>query len=116
MPPSGHRAPPTPPPRTIPPAADPTQYFALYPEAHILASSDQLAPTNPPGDPGLEQLDAIHAAMNIGLLFFRHSGGWVPPPRVCCVSLLFPGAGQGVGGGRGRVERPCGCLAGFVAP
>lgn len=52
--------------------ADPTEYFERYPQASILASSDDLSPSNPPGDDGLEQLDSIHSAMNIGLLFFRH--------------------------------------------
>jgi hypothetical protein len=51
---------------------DPTDYFERYPTAHILASSDDLSPSNPKGDDGLEQVDAIHSAMNIGLLFFRH--------------------------------------------
>ncbi|PSC68170.1 glycosyltransferase family 77 [Micractinium conductrix] len=51
---------------------DPTEYFERFPEADILASSDDLDPSNQPGDDGLEQLDAIHSAMNIGLLFFRH--------------------------------------------
>eukprot|EP00887_Chlorella_sp_A99_P003129 scaffold9.g3129.t1 len=56
-----------------PPSPDPTKYFARFPEADILASSDQLAPTIPPGDEGLEEPEAIHSAMNIGLLYFRHS-------------------------------------------
>ncbi|KAI3429380.1 hypothetical protein D9Q98_005475 [Chlorella vulgaris] len=51
---------------------DPTEYFERWPAADILASSDALTPTNPEGDEGLEQLEAIHSAMNIGLLFFRH--------------------------------------------
>lgn len=45
---------------------DPTEYFERYPTAHILASSDDLSPSNPKGDDGLEQIDAIHSAMNIG--------------------------------------------------
>lgn len=45
---------------------DPTEYFERYPTAHILASSDDLSPSNPKGDDGLEQVDAIHSAMNIG--------------------------------------------------
>ena len=46
--------------------ADPTEYFGRYPAAHILASSDNVVPTNPQRDEGLEQPHAIHSAMNIG--------------------------------------------------
>lgn len=49
-----------------PPLADPTEYFERYGAADILASSDSLDPTNPPGDDGLDQIEAIHSAMNIG--------------------------------------------------
>lgn len=49
-----------------PALTDPTEYFERYPTAHILASSDDLSPSNPKGDDGLEQTDAIHSAMNIG--------------------------------------------------
>lgn len=52
---------------------DPTEYFERFPEADILASSDGLTPSNPKGDDNLEAVEAIHSAMNIGLLFFRHS-------------------------------------------
>ena len=53
--------------------ADPTDYFNDYPQADILASSDLIAPTRPPGHPELEEWGAAFSAMNIGLLFFRHS-------------------------------------------
>lgn len=53
--------------------ADPTDYFASLPEADILASSDALRSFLKPGDQGLELPDSIHSAMNIGLLYFRHS-------------------------------------------
>lgn len=49
---------------------DPTEYFNSYPAADILASSDQLHPTQPPGDDGLEDWSAVFSPMNIGLLFF----------------------------------------------
>lgn len=45
---------------------DPTEYFERFPATAILASSDNLLPTNPIGDSGLEQPPAIHSAMNIG--------------------------------------------------
>lgn len=48
------------------PPADPTEYFERYPQAHILASSDDLDPQNGKGDDGLEKIEAIHSAMNIG--------------------------------------------------
>lgn len=51
---------------------DPTEYFERFPQADILASSDDLDPQNGKGDDGLEKIEAIHSAMNIGLLFFRH--------------------------------------------
>ena len=97
------------------PPTDPTKYFLRYPEADILASSDALNPTNPPGDDGLEKPDAIHAAMNIGLLFFRHSDklktfmeAWVRKldedsevsGLLCmnvCVCLCVGGGGRGKG-------------------
>lgn len=64
--------------------ADPTEYFERYPTAHILASSDDLSPSNPKGDDGLEQVDAIHSAMNIGgcslplvsLFSIKGGNGW----------------------------------------
>jgi hypothetical protein len=48
------------------PCADPTEYFERFPQADILASSDDLAPSNPRGTDDLEELEAIHSAMNIG--------------------------------------------------
>jgi hypothetical protein len=53
--------------------SDPTEYFNSFPQADILASSDLLNPTQPPGDDGLEAWEAVFSPMNIGLLFFRHS-------------------------------------------
>lgn len=58
---------------TAPCTADPTEYFERFPQASILASSDDLSPSNPPGDDGLEQLDSIHSAMNIGARVGRYS-------------------------------------------
>jgi len=52
---------------------DPTEYFASLPEANILASSDALRSHLDAGDTGLELPEAIHSALNIGLLYFRHS-------------------------------------------
>uniref|UniRef100_A0A061QQR3 Glycosyltransferase n=1 Tax=Tetraselmis sp. GSL018 TaxID=582737 RepID=A0A061QQR3_9CHLO len=52
---------------------DPTKYFAAIPQADVLTSSDELHSTIPAGDTGLEEPEAAHAAMNIGLMFFRHS-------------------------------------------
>lgn len=52
---------------------DPTDYFNDYPKADILASSDLIHPTRFPGHPELETWGAAFSAMNIGLLFFRHS-------------------------------------------
>eukprot|EP00192_Tetraselmis_astigmatica_P008881 CAMPEP_0117652350 /NCGR_PEP_ID=MMETSP0804-20121206/2579_1 /TAXON_ID=1074897 /ORGANISM="Tetraselmis astigmatica, Strain CCMP880" /LENGTH=607 /DNA_ID=CAMNT_0005458389 /DNA_START=187 /DNA_END=2010 /DNA_ORIENTATION=+ len=52
---------------------DPTHYISSIPEADILTSSDSLHSTIPTGDRGLELPDAAHSAMNIGLMFFRHS-------------------------------------------
>lgn len=50
---------------------DPTDYFNRFPAADILTSSDHLRPTWPAGDDELEQPDAAHSAMNIGVMFFR---------------------------------------------
>ena len=52
---------------------DPTTYFQLYPEADLLVSSDKTRTDLAPGDIGLENADAIHGGMNVGLIFFRQS-------------------------------------------
>lgn len=52
---------------------DPTDYFNRFPAADILTSSDHMAPTIPVGDDGLELPSAMHSAMNIGAMLFRHS-------------------------------------------
>lgn len=54
---------------------DPTDYFNTYPDADILASSDSFFTFNEVGDTGLEDWlgAAPIGALNIGLLFFRHS-------------------------------------------
>ena len=62
-------------PLPLPSCADPTSYFEQFPEADILASSDQLMPTTKPGDTGLEDPHAIHSALNIG----------GPPEKQCTV-------------------------------
>lgn len=54
---------------------DPTDYINRFPAADILTSSDHMAPTLPPADEGLERPEAAHSAMNIGIMFFRHSNG-----------------------------------------
>lgn len=55
--------------------ADPTEYFERFPQADILASSDDLDPQNDKGDDGLEKTEAIHSAMNIGEGGSRTKGG-----------------------------------------
>ena len=52
---------------------DPTDYFNRFPAADILTSSDHMAPTQPAADDSLERPSAAHSAMNIGVMFFRHS-------------------------------------------
>jgi hypothetical protein len=52
---------------------DPTDYFNRFPAADILASSDHMAPTLAVADDGLELPEAVHSAMNIGVILFRHS-------------------------------------------
>ncbi|GIL68302.1 hypothetical protein Vafri_21586 [Volvox africanus] len=52
---------------------DVMEYFGRYPQADILVTSDQLASTIDPGDPGLELPDKAQSPMNIGLMFFRYS-------------------------------------------
>lgn len=52
---------------------DPTDYFNRFPAADLLTSSDHMFPTVPIADDGLETPDAVHSAMNIGVMFFRHS-------------------------------------------
>jgi hypothetical protein len=78
---------------------DPTKYFERYPDADILASSDDLTPSNPKGDDGLEQLESIHSAMNIGglrdalegicvgpaVLWYRHACS-----AACTASMEWP--------------------------
>jgi hypothetical protein len=92
--------PPPPPASPFPPwRADPTKYFERYPDADILASSDDLTPSNPKGDDGLEQLESIHSAMNIGglrdalegicvgpaVLWYRHACS-----AACTASMEWP--------------------------
>lgn len=50
----------------VPCPTDPTPYFQQFPQADILASSDQLVPSIEPGDTGLELPGAVHSALNIG--------------------------------------------------
>lgn len=50
---------------------DPSAYIRRFPAADMLVSSDHLAPTSGPGDDGLEQPQAAHSAMNIGIMFVR---------------------------------------------
>ena len=45
---------------------NPAEYFAQFPEADVLVSSDALNTQLQPGDPGLELPHAAHTAMNIG--------------------------------------------------
>jgi arabinosyltransferase len=52
---------------------DPTDYFNSFPAADVLASSDHMAPTLAVADDGLELPEAVHSAMNIGVMLFRHS-------------------------------------------
>ena len=52
-------------------------YFARYPEADILVSSDNLVSTLDPGDQGLELPEKAGAPMNIGIMYFRWSSGTV---------------------------------------
>jgi arabinosyltransferase len=52
---------------------DPTDYFNRFPAADVLTSSDHMAPTQPVAEDGLERPSAAHSAMNIGVMFFRHS-------------------------------------------
>lgn len=54
---------------------DPTDYFTRFPAADILTSSDHMSPTVALADDGLEMPEAVHSAMNIGVMFFRHSDG-----------------------------------------
>ena len=53
--------------------ASPADYFAQFPEADVLVSSDALDTQLQPGDSDLELPHAAHTAMNIGAPCSMHS-------------------------------------------